>query len=83
LCLIGWRLISRSKEGKALESRRVVRVFVARRTWAGEQGVQRRFRVEVREDLDIGNLIPPSSAFAEVIEIPETVRVQRAVKQPF
>jgi hypothetical protein len=53
-----------------LESRRVVGVFVARRTWAGEQGVQRRFRAEVREGLDIGNLLPLSSAFAEVIEIP-------------
>jgi hypothetical protein len=30
-----------SKEGKALESGRVVRVFVARRTWAGQKGVER------------------------------------------
>jgi hypothetical protein len=29
------------------------------------------------------NLLPFSSAFAEVIEIPENVRVKRAVKWPF
>jgi hypothetical protein len=39
--------------------------------------------VEVREGLEIGNLLPLSSAFIEVIEIPENVRVECAVKRPF
>jgi hypothetical protein len=47
------------------------------------RGTERRFRVEVREGLDIGNLLPLSSAFSEVIEIPENVRVERDVKWPF
>jgi hypothetical protein len=42
-----------------------------------------RLRAEVREGLDIGNLLSFSSAFAEVIEIPENVRVKHAVKRPF
>jgi hypothetical protein len=49
----------------------------------GARGTERRFRVEVREGLDIGNLLPLSSAFAEVIKIPENVRVECAVKWPF
>jgi hypothetical protein len=39
--------------------------------------------VKVRESLDIGNLLPLSSAFTEVTEIPENVRVEHAFKQPF
>jgi hypothetical protein len=49
----------------------------------GARGTERRFRVEVREGLDIGDLLPLSSAFTEVKEIPENVRVGCAVKQPF
>jgi hypothetical protein len=39
--------------------------------------------MEIREGLNIGNLLPLSSAFAEVIEIPENVWVQCATKWPF
>jgi hypothetical protein len=35
--------------------------------------------VEVRKRLDIQNLLPISSAFAEVIEIPENVSVEHAL----
>jgi hypothetical protein len=49
----------------------------------GARGTERRFRVEVREGLDIGNLFLFFSVFAEVIEIPENVRVECAIKQPF
>jgi hypothetical protein len=47
------------------------------------RGTERRFRAEVREGLDIGNLLPFSSVFAEVTEIPENVRVKHAIKRPF
>jgi hypothetical protein len=45
----------------------------------GARGVERRLRVETGEGLDIGNLLPLSSAFPEVIEIPENVRVECAI----
>jgi hypothetical protein len=46
----------------------------------GARGRERRFRAQVREGLDIGNLLPFSSAFTEVIEIPENVWVECAIK---
>jgi hypothetical protein len=49
----------------------------------GARGTQRRFRVDIRESLDIGNLLPLSSVFTEIIEIPENVRVEHGVKWPF
>jgi hypothetical protein len=49
----------------------------------GARGTERRFRMEVREGLDIGNLLSFSSAFTEVLEIAENVRVKHAVKQTF
>jgi hypothetical protein len=49
----------------------------------GATGTERRFTTEVREGLNIGNLLSLSSAFTEVIEIPENVRVEHAVKRPF
>jgi hypothetical protein len=42
------------------------------------RGAERRFRVEIREGLDIGNLLSFSSAFTGV-EIPENVRVECAI----
>jgi hypothetical protein len=84
LCLIGWRLIRRFERRKS--------VGVRQGSWGlcsqkdldrGARDTARRFRAEVREGQDIGNLLPLSSAFAEVIEIPENVRVEHAVKQPF
>jgi hypothetical protein len=84
LHLIRWRFISR------IESRKSVRVREG--SWglcsqkdlgSGAKGTDRRFTAEVRESMDIGNLLPLSSAFAEVIEIPENIRVECATKWPF
>jgi hypothetical protein len=67
-----------------LESGRVVGGLCSQKDLGrGARGTKRRFRVEVREGLDIGNLLSLYSAFPEVIEIPENVRVKRAIKQPF
>jgi hypothetical protein len=44
------------KEGKVLESGRVVGVCSQKDLGRGARGTERRFRVEVREGLDIGNL---------------------------
>jgi hypothetical protein len=41
----------------------------------GARGAERRLRAEIREGLDIGNLLSFSSAFTEGVEIPENVRV--------
>jgi hypothetical protein len=49
----------------------------------GARGAERRLRGEVREGLDIGNLLLFFSAFTEGVEIPETVRVECAIKWPF
>jgi hypothetical protein len=45
----------------------------------GARGAERRLRVEIREGLDIGNLLSFSSEFTEGIEIPENVRVECAI----
>jgi hypothetical protein len=45
----------------------------------GARGTERRFRAEIREGLDIGNLLSFSSAFMEGVEIPENVRVESAI----
>jgi hypothetical protein len=45
----------------------------------GAKGAERRLRVEIRGGLDIGNFLLLSSAFTEVIEIPENVRVECAI----
>jgi hypothetical protein len=83
-CLIRCRLISR------VERRESVRVtegnwgFCSQKDLGrGARGTDRRLRVEVREGLDIGTLLLLSSAFAEIIEIPENVRVKHAIKQSF
>jgi hypothetical protein len=47
------------------------------------RGRERRFRAKVREGLDIWNLLPLSNALAELIEIPENVKVPCVVKRPF
>jgi hypothetical protein len=64
LCLIRWRFISR------IERRESVRVsegswgFCSQKDLGrGARGTERRFRVEIKEGLDIGNLLPLSSAF--------------------
>jgi hypothetical protein len=71
------------KEGKVLESGRVVGVCSQKDLGRGARGTERRFRVEVREGLDIGNLLPLSSVFTEIIDIPENVRVKYDIKWPF
>jgi hypothetical protein len=45
----------------------------------GAKGAERRLRAEVREGLDIGNLLSLSSVFTEGVEIPENVRVEHAI----
>jgi hypothetical protein len=45
----------------------------------GRSGAERRLRVEIREGLDIGNLLSFYTAFTEGVEIPETVRVECAI----
>jgi hypothetical protein len=40
-------------------------------------------RAVIRKGLDIGNLLSFSSAFTEGVEIPENVRVERAIKWPY
>jgi hypothetical protein len=73
-----------SKEGKALESGRIVGGLCSQKDLGrGAGGTERRLRAELREGLDIGNLLSFSSAFTEGVEIPENVRVERAIKQPF
>jgi hypothetical protein len=49
----------------------------------GARGAERRFRMEIREGLDIGNFLSFSSMFTEGVEIPENVRVECAIKWPF
>jgi hypothetical protein len=82
--LIGWRLISRIKRRESIGVRKGSWGLCSQKDpCRGSRGTERRFRAEVREGLDIGNLLPLSSAFLEVMEITENVRVERAVKQPF
>jgi hypothetical protein len=45
----------------------------------GARGAERRLRVEIREGLDIRNLLSFSSVFTEGIAIPENVRVECAI----
>jgi hypothetical protein len=40
-------------------------------------------RAEIREGLDVGNLLSFYSAFTEGVEIPENVRVKCAIQWPF
>jgi hypothetical protein len=47
------------------------------------RGAERRLRAEIREGLDIGDLLLFFIAFTEGVEIPENVRVQRAIKWSF
>jgi hypothetical protein len=49
----------------------------------GARGAERRLRVEIREGLDIGNLLLFFSAFTEGVEIPENVWVECAIKWTF
>jgi hypothetical protein len=41
----------------------------------GARGAERRLRAEIREGLDIGNLLSFSSAFTEGVAIPGSLRV--------
>jgi hypothetical protein len=83
-CLIRWRLISKVERRESVRVREGSWSFCSQKDLGrGTRGTERRFRVEVREGLDIGNLLPLSSALAEVIEIPENVRAEHAVKQTF
>jgi hypothetical protein len=83
-CLIGQRFISGIKRKESIGVREGSWDLCSQKNLSrGAQGTDRRFKAEVREGLDVGNLLPLSSAFAEVIEIPENVRVKRAIKQPF
>jgi hypothetical protein len=45
----------------------------------GPRGAERRLRAEIKEGSDIENLLPFSNVFAEVMEIPENVRVKCAI----
>jgi hypothetical protein len=84
LCLIRWRLISRVERGESIRVRKSSRGFCSQKDLGrGAKDTERRYRVVVREGLDIGNLLPLSSAFAEVIEISENVRVEHAIKHTF
>jgi hypothetical protein len=79
LCLIRWRLISRIKRRETIRVREGSWGFCSQKDLGrGARGAERRLRVEIREGLDIGNLLL-SSAFAEVIEISENVRVKCAI----
>jgi hypothetical protein len=49
----------------------------------GARGAERRLRAEIREGLDIGDLLLFFSVFPEGVEIPENVRVECAIKWPF
>jgi hypothetical protein len=49
----------------------------------GARGAERRLRAELRKGLDIEDLLSFSSAFTEGVEIPESVRVECAIKWPF
>jgi hypothetical protein len=82
--LIGLRLISRMERRESIGVREGSWGLCSQKDLGrGARGTERRFRAKVREGLDIGNLLPLSSAFAEVIEIPENVRVKHVVKLPF
>jgi hypothetical protein len=67
----GFGFLAGSKEGKVSESGKDLD--------RGARGTERRFRVEIREGLDIGNLLSFFSAFTEGVEIPESVRVKYAI----
>jgi hypothetical protein len=45
----------------------------------GVRGAERRLRVEIREGLNIRNLLLFSNAFTEGVEIPENVRIKCAI----
>jgi hypothetical protein len=49
----------------------------------GARGEERGLRAEIKECLDIGDLLLSFSAFREGVEIPENVWVECAVKRPF
>jgi hypothetical protein len=83
-CLIRWRLISRVKRRESVRIREGSWGFCSQKDLGrGARVTERKFRVEVREGLDIGKLLPLSSVLADVIEIPENVRVEHAIKWPF
>jgi hypothetical protein len=67
-----------------LESERVVGGFCSQKDLGrGARGTERRLRVELREGLDRGNLLPLSSVFAEVTQILENVRVSMLLSGHF
>jgi hypothetical protein len=65
--LIRWRLISRIKRRESVRVREGSWGFCSQKDLGrGARGAERRLRAEIREGLDIGNLLPLSSAFTEV-----------------
>jgi hypothetical protein len=83
--LIGWWFVSRVKKRReGFRVRDVNWSFYGQKDLGRRaRGAERRLRVKIREGLDIGDLLPFSSAFTEVIIIPENNRVMYAVKQMF
>jgi hypothetical protein len=78
--LIRWRLISRIERRESIRVREGSWGFYSQKDLGrGARGAERRLTAEIREGLDLGNLLPFSSVFAEVIEIPENVRVECAI----
>jgi hypothetical protein len=83
-CLIGQRLISGIERRESVGVREGSWCLCSQNDLGkGARGTERRFIVEIREGLDIENLLSLSNVFTEVIAIPENVRVKRAIKRPF
>jgi hypothetical protein len=72
--------VGRVKEREGFRVRDVNWSFYGQKdSGRGGRGTERRLREEIKEGLDMGNLLSFSSAFTEVIEIPENVRVECAI----
>jgi hypothetical protein len=81
--LIRWWFINRVEKGEGFRVREVCWGFYGQKDLSrGARSAERGFRAKIRESLDKGDLLPFSSAFMEVIEIPENIRVKRAIKWP-
>jgi hypothetical protein len=75
----GFGLLAGSKKGKVFRVRDVNWSFYCQKDLGrGARGAERRLRTEIRESLDIGNLLSFSSVFTG-LEIPENVRVKCAI----
>jgi hypothetical protein len=72
--------VGRVKEREGFRVRDVNWSFYGQKdSGRGVRGTERRLREEIKEGLDMGNLLSFSSAITEVIEIPENVRVECAI----